>query len=73
MLQYIQFTADRLIVELGYAKIFNAKNPFSFTEFGSLENKTNFFEKKVTEYANISSTITANLFDDNIFFKIHCI
>lgn len=68
MLQYIQFTADRLIVELGYAKIFNVKNPFSFTEYGSLENKTNFFEKKVTEYANISSTNTANLFDNDVDF-----
>jgi ribonucleotide reductase beta subunit family protein with ferritin-like domain len=51
MSQYIEFVADRLIVQLGYEKIYNSSNPFEFMEMISLEGKTNFFEKRVTEYA----------------------
>lgn len=47
---YIEFVADRLLIELGCEKIFNSKNPFDFMENISLEGKTNFFEKKVGEY-----------------------
>ena len=50
MCQYIEFVADRLLVELGCAKIFNATNPFDFMEMISLQGKTNFFEKRVGEY-----------------------
>ncbi|XP_052872282.1 ribonucleoside-diphosphate reductase subunit M2 isoform X2 [Anopheles cruzii] len=50
MSQYIEFVADRLLVELGCDKVYNSQNPFSFMEFISLEGKTNFFEKKVGEY-----------------------
>jgi ribonucleoside-diphosphate reductase subunit M2 len=51
MSQYIKFVADRLCVQLGYEKIYNEPNPFSFMELISLESKTNFFEKKVDAYA----------------------
>jgi ribonucleotide reductase beta subunit family protein with ferritin-like domain len=51
MTQYIQFVADRLAVQLGYPKIYNSTNPFDFMELISLEGKTNFFEKKVSEYS----------------------
>jgi ribonucleotide reductase beta subunit family protein with ferritin-like domain len=51
MTQYIKFVADRLVVQLGYKKIYNVTNPFSFMELISLEGKTNFFERKVGEYA----------------------
>lgn len=51
MRQYIEFVADRLILELGYPKIYNATNPFNFMEHISLDGKTNFFEKRVGEYA----------------------
>jgi ribonucleotide reductase beta subunit family protein with ferritin-like domain len=51
MSEYIKFIADRLIVQLGYNKIYNSKNPFSFMELISLESKTNFFEKKVDAYS----------------------
>jgi ribonucleoside-diphosphate reductase subunit M2 len=51
MTQYIQFVADRLCVQLGYPKIYNATNPFSFMELISIEGKTNFFERKVGDYA----------------------
>lgn len=50
MSQYIEFVADRLLNSLGYTKIYNSENPFDFMETISLEGKTNFFEKRVSEY-----------------------
>ena len=50
MSQYIEFVADRLLVELGNEKIYNTANPFDFMEMISLQGKTNFFEKRVAEY-----------------------
>ena len=50
MSQYIDFVADRLLVSLGYEKIYGAANPFEFMELISLQGKTNFFEKRVGEY-----------------------
>ncbi len=50
MCQYIEFVADRLLIALGYPKIYNATNPFDFMETISLQGKTNFFEKRVAEY-----------------------
>jgi ribonucleoside-diphosphate reductase beta chain len=51
MKQYIEFVADRLCLQLGYPKIYRATNPFDFMERISLENKDNFFEKRVSTYA----------------------
>lgn len=51
MSQYIRFVADRLSVQLGAPKIYKETNPFDFMELISLEGKTNFFEKKVSEYS----------------------
>ena len=56
MSQYIEFVADRLIVQLGYDKIYNSSNPFAFMEMISMEGKTNFFEKRVGEYALANKT-----------------
>ena len=50
MCQYIEFVADRLLVALGYPKLYKAGNPFDFMELISLQGKTNFFEKRVGEY-----------------------
>jgi ribonucleoside-diphosphate reductase subunit M2 len=50
MKQYIEFVANRLMLELGFNKIFRVGNPFDFMENISLEGKTNFFEKRVGEY-----------------------
>lgn len=50
MSQYIEFVADRLLLELGCEKVYNATNPFDFMEMISLQGKTNFFEKRVAEY-----------------------
>jgi len=54
MTQYIEFVADRLLLQLGYSKTYSATNPFDFMERMSLENKDNFFEKKVSNYAKAS-------------------
>ena len=51
MSQYIEFVADRLAVQLGAGEIYGTRNPFDFMELISLEGKTNFFEKRVGEYA----------------------
>ncbi|OAG32317.1 ribonucleoside-diphosphate reductase subunit M2 [Nematocida displodere] len=50
MCQYIEFVADRLLLSLGEPKIYNAQNPFDFMEYISLRGKSNFFEKRVSEY-----------------------
>jgi len=50
MSQYIEFVADRLLVELGNEKVYNATNPFDFMDMISIQGKTNFFEKRVGEY-----------------------
>jgi ribonucleoside-diphosphate reductase subunit M2 len=51
MTEYIQFVADRLAMQLGIDRIYKVQNPFDFMELISLEGKTNFFEKKVSEYS----------------------
>lgn len=50
MSDYIEYVADRLLTQLGYEKIWNKANPFDFMEMCSLPGKTNFFEKRVSEY-----------------------
>lgn len=68
MSQYIEFVADRLLVSLGCNKLYNVGNPFDFMEMISLQGKTNFFEKRVSEYqkSGVMNTIT-NQKDDNVF------
>lgn len=51
MSQYIKYVADRLLVSLGQLKYYNVENPFDFMELISLQGKSNFFEKRVGEYA----------------------
>ena len=50
MTQYLEFVTDRLLVEYGCDKVYHVSNPFDFMEMISLEGKTNFFEKRVSEY-----------------------
>ena len=45
MIQYLQYVADRLLVQLGYSKKWNSENPFDFMENISVEGKTNFFRR----------------------------
>ena len=54
MTEYIKYVADRLLVDLGYNKFFNATNPFDFMESISVEGKTNFFESRPTQYQKAS-------------------
>lgn len=54
MQQYIEFVADRLLLQLGCPKVFGAKNPFEWMDMISLEGKTNFFERRVGEYSRAS-------------------
>jgi len=63
MNQYIEFVADRLVLQLGYDKIYNAKNPFDFMEMISIQSKTNFFEKRVSEYALADKTVSSDVFN----------
>jgi len=49
--QYIEFVADRLLIQFGCEKIYNSSNPFEFMEMISLEGKTNFFESRVSQYS----------------------
>jgi ribonucleoside-diphosphate reductase subunit M2 len=62
MSQYIEFVADRLCTQLGYPKIYQSTNPFSWMEMISLEGKTNFFEKRVGEYALANTVKTDDMF-----------
>ena len=63
MTQYIEFVADRLVVQLGYDKIYNAANPFEFMELISIESKVNFFERTNAEYALANKTVDDDVFD----------
>jgi len=62
MCTYIEFVSDRLCMQLGYPKLFQASNPFSWMESISLEGKTNFFEKRVGEYALATTSRDENMF-----------
>lgn len=65
MAQYIKFVADRLLVALDVEKVYFEENPFDFMEMISLEGKTNFFEKKVSEYQK-AGVMSSNP-EDNVF------
>ena len=68
MAQYIEFVADRLLLQLGYDKIYNTANPFPWMELISLNGKTNFFEKKVGDYALANKEVKEDTFDLNECF-----
>jgi len=70
MRQYIEFVADRLLLELGCSKVYNVENPFDFMENISLEGKTNFFEKRVGEYqkCGVMSSSDENKFSLDVDF-----
>lgn len=60
MSQYIEFVADRLLVAMKVPKLYNAQNPFEWMELISMEGKTNFFEKRVGEYAKSGVNLHGN-------------
>jgi ribonucleoside-diphosphate reductase beta chain len=63
MTEYIEFVADRLCSQLKYEKIYNTKNPFDFMEGICLDGKTNFFEKRVSEYSLANGGSKDNAFN----------
>jgi len=63
MKQYIEFVSDRLLIQLGYSKIWNSENPFDFMEMISLRPKSNFFEVRVGEYAKSKISESSNNFE----------
>ena len=69
MKQYIEFVADRLSMQLGCEKIYGVTNPFDFMEMISVEGKTNFFEKRVGEYALANKERNEGDFD----FDLDCV
>jgi ribonucleotide reductase beta subunit family protein with ferritin-like domain len=54
MIEYIHYVADRMAVDLGYAKLYHAENPFEWMAQLSMHGKTNFFESRVSEYQRAS-------------------
>tara|TARA_Y100000992_G_C21262619_1_gene492134 strand:- start:584 stop:1561 length:978 start_codon:yes stop_codon:yes gene_type:complete len=68
MCQYIEFVADRLVLQLGYDKIYNSSNPFDFMELISIESKVNFFERTNAEYALANKTVDGDVFEFNADF-----
>jgi ribonucleoside-diphosphate reductase subunit M2 len=68
MNQYIEFVADRLAIQLGNEAIYKSTNPFDFMEMISLEQKTNFFESRVSEYSLAEKSGKDEAFDEPIEF-----
>ena len=66
MKQYIEYVSDRLLLMLGLEKIYHVENPFEWMELISIQGKTNFFEKRVGEYANVAKSDAK----DNVFTLI---
>lgn len=67
MCQYIEFVADRLLVELGGSKVWHSTNPFDFMDMISLQGKTNFFEKRVGDYQKAGVMKTKEASDSSKF------
>jgi ribonucleotide reductase beta subunit family protein with ferritin-like domain len=65
MKQYTEFIGDQLLVELGQEKHFQSENPFPWMELISLNGKTNFFEKRVGEYAKMGERNGERVFKIN--------
>lgn len=68
MSQYIEFVADRLLMQLGYEPHYTANNPFDFMELISVENKVNFFERTNSEYSLANKSIAHDVFEFNAAF-----
>ena len=67
MSEYIEFITDKLLYDLGYDKLYNTKNPFDFMELISLQSKTNFFEKRVSEYAKSGVSLASKVGEKDVF------
>ena len=63
MSTYIEYVADYLLGMLGCDKHYKVTNPFSFMEMISLDGKTNFFERRVSEYALANTDYNTDVFN----------
>ena len=63
MQQYVKFVADHLLTSLRQPKLLRVENPFPWMELISLQGKTNFFEKRVSEYALAGASGSTHTFD----------
>lgn len=63
MQQYIEFVADRMLLQLGYDKIYQSQNPFDFMELISIESKVNFFERTNSEYSLANKSVDNDVFE----------
>ncbi|CAI8363900.1 MAG: Ribonucleoside-diphosphate reductase subunit beta [Owenweeksia sp. TMED14] len=68
MVQYLEFVADRLLMELNCPKSYNSENPFDFMDMISLEGKTNFFEKRVSDYRKAGVGMEAETKEESFNF-----
>ena len=68
MKQYVKFVADHLLHSMGYEKEYKVSNPYSFMDMISLEGKTNFFEKRVGEYAKANVGNETEVFNTEVAF-----
>jgi ribonucleoside-diphosphate reductase beta chain len=68
MAQYIEFVSDRICLQLGYDEIYNSSNPFDFMEQISIQTKSNFFERTVSEYALANTKKDDDIFEFNADF-----
>ena len=70
MSDYVMFMADRLLLKLGYEKIYYKENPFQFMEMSASETKASFFEVKVSAYAKpVSFTGGQSVVPDKLSFN----
>lgn len=58
MSQYIEYVADRWLILLGFSRLYNSQNPFTFMEMISLNSKSNFFEVFNSNYLRANSGAT---------------
>jgi ribonucleotide reductase beta subunit family protein with ferritin-like domain len=63
MSQYIEFVGDRLCLQMGAETIYGSANPFDFMELISVETKSNFFERTVSEYALANKEMATDVFE----------
>ena len=62
MATYVRFVADQLLAQMGVPRLFGARNPFEWMDLIALENKTNFFEQRVSEYRKTGVTTEGHQF-----------
>ena len=62
MCQYIEAVADRIADLFEFERVYNTENPFDFMRALDVQNVTNFFEKRVSEYQRPTDRVLS--FDD---------